>query len=104
MSAEISTPSRRRALSRYISVLLRNKYNVFLFPLGQPWRCMPSSETVFRRKQGFMLISDIFRREESQIDSLSADFEPRDNDDVDDRKIINFVPAKAGKARIVPFG
>jgi len=51
-----------------------------------------------------MLISDIFRREESQIDSVSADFDPRDNDDVDDRKIINFVPAKAGKARIVPFG
>jgi hypothetical protein len=42
-----------------------------------------------------MLISDIFRSEESQIDSLSADFELRDNDEVDDRKIINFVSAKA---------
>lgn len=42
-----------------------------------------------------MLISDIFRSEVSQIDSLSADLELRDNDEVDDRKIINFVSAKA---------
>jgi hypothetical protein len=42
-----------------------------------------------------MLITDIFRREESQIDSLSADLELPGNDEVDDRKIINFVSAKA---------
>jgi len=42
-----------------------------------------------------MLISDIFRREESRIDSVSADFELRDNEEVDDRKIIHFASAKA---------
>lgn len=41
-----------------------------------------------------MPILDIFRREESRIDSVSADFELPDDDEFDDRKIINFALAK----------
>jgi hypothetical protein len=42
-----------------------------------------------------MLISDIFRREESRFDSVSADFELPVDEESDDRKIIQFASAKA---------
>ncbi len=42
-----------------------------------------------------MFISDIFHREESRIDSVCADFQLSDDEEIDDRKIINFASAKA---------
>jgi hypothetical protein len=56
---------------------------------------MPILEMAIKRKQVSMLILDIFRREESRIDSVPADSELPGDEEVDDRKIIHFASAKA---------
>jgi hypothetical protein len=72
------------------------------FRWGQPQRRIPIRTGYVERKQGFMIITDIFRRQESRIDSLSATFEPSERDEIDDRKIIDFASARSELKREPP--
>jgi hypothetical protein len=49
-----------------------------------------------------MIITDIFRRKEWRIDSFSATFEPSEKDEINDRKIIDFVSAGSELKRESP--